>query len=165
MTGPAALCVRLSRLIAAGVQSTSCLAASAAGTSTRSSTLNLRSASIFYSSRHHFTAFVKSIMNNVDEAVDTAEAWHARHLVPYADGGAPWFSRIGLGPKFGPNSTRAKPNGADLTRCLEKMFDRSCPDEVLTSAWCSGWFDRPTAAAAAGWRSVVEQENTGSNSG
>jgi L-ascorbate metabolism protein UlaG (beta-lactamase superfamily) len=40
----------------------------------------------------------QSIMNTVDDAVDTAEAWHARYLVPYADGGAPWHEEIGLGP-------------------------------------------------------------------
>ena len=40
----------------------------------------------------------QSIMNDAAEAVDTAEHWHARYLVPYADGGAPWFWEIGLGP-------------------------------------------------------------------
>jgi hypothetical protein len=38
------------------------------------------------------------IMTAVDEAIDVAERWGARYLLPYGDGGAPWFWRIGLGP-------------------------------------------------------------------
>lgn len=40
------------------------------------------------------------IMNTADEAVDVAEAWGARYLVPYADGGAPWYWERGLGPRL-----------------------------------------------------------------
>lgn len=40
----------------------------------------------------------QSIMNNISEAVDTAETWHARYFVPYANGGAPWYWERGLGP-------------------------------------------------------------------
>lgn len=40
----------------------------------------------------------QSIMSDASDAVDTAEHWHARYFVPYADGGAPWFWEIGLGP-------------------------------------------------------------------
>jgi hypothetical protein len=36
-------------------------------------------------------------MNTAEGAVDTAEAWHARYLAPYGDGGAPWHAEIGLG--------------------------------------------------------------------
>jgi hypothetical protein len=39
-------------------------------------------------------------MTTADEAVDIAEIWGAPHLVPYADGGAPWFWQIGLGPRL-----------------------------------------------------------------
>ncbi|MYW00089.1 MBL fold metallo-hydrolase [Streptomyces sp. SID3343] len=38
------------------------------------------------------------LMTTADEAVDIAERWGARRLVPYADGGAPWHWRVGLGP-------------------------------------------------------------------
>jgi L-ascorbate metabolism protein UlaG (beta-lactamase superfamily) len=40
------------------------------------------------------------IMTTADEAVDIAEIWGAPHLVPYADGGAPWFWQNGLGPRL-----------------------------------------------------------------
>jgi L-ascorbate metabolism protein UlaG (beta-lactamase superfamily) len=40
----------------------------------------------------------QSIMNDGERAIDTAEAWGATALVPYADGGAPWYWDIGLGP-------------------------------------------------------------------
>ncbi|MCW2241608.1 MBL fold metallo-hydrolase [Azospirillum canadense] len=39
-----------------------------------------------------------TIMNGADEALDIAERWGARTLVPYADGGAPWYWENGLGP-------------------------------------------------------------------
>jgi thiopeptide-type bacteriocin biosynthesis protein len=38
------------------------------------------------------------IMLDADELVDLAECWKARHLIPYACGGAPWYSQRGLGP-------------------------------------------------------------------
>ena len=38
------------------------------------------------------------IMNDADDLLDTAEAWHATWVVPYADGGAPWYWSLGLGP-------------------------------------------------------------------
>jgi L-ascorbate metabolism protein UlaG (beta-lactamase superfamily) len=40
----------------------------------------------------------QSLMSDASEAIDTAEHWHARYFVPYADGGAPWYWEIGLGP-------------------------------------------------------------------
>jgi L-ascorbate metabolism protein UlaG (beta-lactamase superfamily) len=40
------------------------------------------------------------LMTTADEAVDIAERWGARRLVPYADGGAPWHWRVGLGPRL-----------------------------------------------------------------
>lgn len=42
----------------------------------------------------------QQIMTTASEAVDIAERWGARYLVPYADGGAPWHWRIGLGPNL-----------------------------------------------------------------
>jgi hypothetical protein len=38
------------------------------------------------------------IMNDANDLIDTAERFGARVVVPYADGGAPWYSDIGLGP-------------------------------------------------------------------
>jgi hypothetical protein len=70
-------------------------------------------------------------MNDVDEAIDTAEAWHARCLVPYADGGAPWFSDIGLGPRFGPDGLERDSEWAGFDvlpeRCVEAIGKRSTP--------------------------------------
>jgi L-ascorbate metabolism protein UlaG (beta-lactamase superfamily) len=40
------------------------------------------------------------LMTNIEEAVDVAERWGARILVPYADGGAPWYWNSGLGPNL-----------------------------------------------------------------
>jgi L-ascorbate metabolism protein UlaG (beta-lactamase superfamily) len=41
-----------------------------------------------------------TMMATADMALDIAERWGAKVLVPYADGGAPWYSRLGLGPAF-----------------------------------------------------------------
>jgi L-ascorbate metabolism protein UlaG (beta-lactamase superfamily) len=40
------------------------------------------------------------LMTTADEAIDIAETWGARTVLPYADGGAPWFWRMGLGPRL-----------------------------------------------------------------
>lgn len=40
------------------------------------------------------------LMNGFDEALDCAERWGAAQIVPYADGGAPWFWEMGLGPRL-----------------------------------------------------------------
>jgi L-ascorbate metabolism protein UlaG (beta-lactamase superfamily) len=40
----------------------------------------------------------QSIMNDADAALDTAEAWNAGVVVPYANGGAAWYHRRLIGP-------------------------------------------------------------------
>lgn len=40
------------------------------------------------------------LMNDFDDAIDCAERWGASRIVPYADGGAPWFWEMGLGPRL-----------------------------------------------------------------
>jgi len=42
----------------------------------------------------------QDIMNDAHALLDTAERWHARYVVPYADGGAPWYWQLGLGPRM-----------------------------------------------------------------
>jgi L-ascorbate metabolism protein UlaG (beta-lactamase superfamily) len=42
----------------------------------------------------------QQIMNDAHALLDTAERWHARYVVPYADGGAPWYRELGLGPSM-----------------------------------------------------------------
>jgi hypothetical protein len=39
-------------------------------------------------------------MNDADGLIDTAERFGARWVVPYADGGAPWYWTRGLGPRL-----------------------------------------------------------------
>lgn len=53
----------------------------------------------------------QKIMDDADGALDVAERWGAAHLVPYADGGAPWYWDIGLGPQLDRASAR---RGGDL---------------------------------------------------
>jgi L-ascorbate metabolism protein UlaG (beta-lactamase superfamily) len=40
----------------------------------------------------------QQMMGNADDAIDLAEIWNAKRLVPYSDGGAPWHWLRGLGP-------------------------------------------------------------------
>lgn len=40
----------------------------------------------------------QQLMCNADELMDLAERWDAECVVPYADGGAPWYWMRGLGP-------------------------------------------------------------------
>ncbi len=73
----------------------------------------------------------QSIMNGVAEAVDTAEAWHANYLVPYGDGGAPWYAELGLGPDprtcYGENHREWLHFDPLPERCLDELRARSSP--------------------------------------
>ncbi|HET9713225.1 MAG TPA: MBL fold metallo-hydrolase [Pyrinomonadaceae bacterium] len=68
---------------------------------------------LLFSSVSRYILFVPSrlwntrlqLMNNIDNAIDLAEYWGARYLVPYGDGGAPWYWQIGLGPKLDDQSS------------------------------------------------------------
>ncbi len=59
-----------------------------------------------FSSVSRYLAFVppgswgarQQIMCDADDLIDVAEHWHARRIVPYAAGGAPWYWLRGLGP-------------------------------------------------------------------
>lgn len=42
----------------------------------------------------------QQLMSGVEDGFDLAEAFGARFLVPYADGGAPWYWREGMGPAY-----------------------------------------------------------------
>jgi L-ascorbate metabolism protein UlaG (beta-lactamase superfamily) len=42
----------------------------------------------------------QEIMNNAHALLDAAERMQARFVVPYADGGAPWYWERGLGPRL-----------------------------------------------------------------
>ena len=72
----------------------------------------------------------QSIMNTVDEAIDTAELWHARYIVPYGDGGAPWYGELGLGPQFnqeGPVEEDWQGFDARPERVLQALATRTMP--------------------------------------
>ncbi len=84
---------------------------------------------LLYTSVARFVLFVprhlwgvrQRLMTTADEAIDVAEAWGAGTVVPYADGGAPWYWRIGLGPRLDEHVQEA--NGFD-----------PLPERVLTAA-------------------------------
>ncbi|MBD2449482.1 MBL fold metallo-hydrolase [Nostoc sp. FACHB-152] len=40
----------------------------------------------------------QKMMCDADDVIDVAEIWNAKRIVPYSDGGAPWFWQRGLGP-------------------------------------------------------------------
>ncbi|MGF1938983.1 MAG: MBL fold metallo-hydrolase [Nostoc sp. ChiQUE02] len=40
----------------------------------------------------------QQMMCDADDLIDVAEIWNAKQIVPYSDGGAPWFWQRGLGP-------------------------------------------------------------------
>ena len=42
----------------------------------------------------------QQLMNDVNDALDLAEAWGAKMIVPYGAGGAPWYWERGLGPRL-----------------------------------------------------------------
>ncbi|MCH9680758.1 MAG: MBL fold metallo-hydrolase [Deltaproteobacteria bacterium] len=63
----------------------------------------------------------QTIMNDADDLVATAAAWGARSVVPYANGGAPWFARIRLGPHGNPDrpdDPRIDPSIANVERAI-----------------------------------------------
>lgn len=76
------------------------------------------------------------LMAGVHEAMDAAERWGARWVVPYADGGAPWYWAQGLGP--------------DLTLPLPGLDDERFdpPPQALAHAAAvrSNWGDTPIAS-------------------
>jgi L-ascorbate metabolism protein UlaG (beta-lactamase superfamily) len=48
----------------------------------------------------------QKIMIDADDAVDVAERWGARFVAGYADGGAPWYWHVGLGPRLDDDQAR-----------------------------------------------------------
>ena len=89
----------------------------------------------------------QTIMNNTAEAVDTAEAWHARYLAPYANGGAPWYWANGLGPALNFDGTILSENSyfdPFPERCLEELRVRSAPSrDTLVGSFVSPLMLRP----------------------
>jgi L-ascorbate metabolism protein UlaG (beta-lactamase superfamily) len=48
----------------------------------------------------------QKIMIDADDALDVAERWGARFVAGYADGGAPWYWQVGLGPRLDDDQAR-----------------------------------------------------------
>jgi L-ascorbate metabolism protein UlaG (beta-lactamase superfamily) len=75
----------------------------------------------------------QQLMTTASGAVDLAERWGARYLVPYADGGAPWHWRIGLGPRLDSEAAEIRgfdPYGGALTSPVSVLVLR--PGDSLT---------------------------------
>jgi hypothetical protein len=82
----------------------------------------------------HLWGVRQRLMTTADEAVDLAELWGARAVVPYADGGAPWYWRMGLGPRLDEDAAEA--NGFDPLpeRVLDAARNRTeMPGGLLAS--------------------------------
>jgi hypothetical protein len=80
---------------------------------------------------------LQSIMSDAADAIDTAEHWHARYFVPYADGGAPWFWEIGLGPVLdAPEGKLQEWTHFDPLpeRVLQELSARSAPTPTTVTA-------------------------------
>lgn len=76
------------------------------------------------------------LMNDVNDAVDAAEHFGARALVPYGDGGAPWHWAIGLGARLDGSATEDANFDPFPSRVLEAAMERArTPDgDRLASA-------------------------------
>ncbi len=64
----------------------------------------------------------QQIMNDAADLVTTGLAWGASAVVPYANGGAPWFERIGLGPQTStdhPDDPRVDPPVEAVAQAFE----------------------------------------------
>jgi hypothetical protein len=76
----------------------------------------------------------QQIMNDCDDLFDTAEAFQAHVVVPYADGGAPWYWQLGLGPDLSsgttPRSTFDPPPESVLAGARARS---SCNGELIPS--------------------------------
>jgi L-ascorbate metabolism protein UlaG (beta-lactamase superfamily) len=66
------------------------------------------------------------IMNDAQDVVAIARAWGANVVIPYANGGAPWFWEMGLGPRL---DARGGPVDVDFDPDLEPLM-RAVADDA-----------------------------------
>jgi L-ascorbate metabolism protein UlaG (beta-lactamase superfamily) len=108
------------------------------------------------------------LMNDPADSLDTAEGWGAKVLIPYANGGAPWFWQRGLGWRpdapSGPTSHFDPPPSVVHAAALNRSEYRGdairspvqvrslSPGEGITLQGGEVPADRPGDAAAAGLR-------------
>src|SRR5688572_4537745 len=64
----------------------------------------------------------QQLMHDADDLLATAVAWGAHAVVPYANGGAPWFARLGLGP-HGADDPEFDPDLAIVTQAAARRAD------------------------------------------
>jgi L-ascorbate metabolism protein UlaG (beta-lactamase superfamily) len=105
---------------------------------------NLYPIQFFESSVRQYLLFVppelyevrQTIMNTVEDAVNTAEMWHAKYLAPYGDGGAPWYAELGLGPQILPEKSSSRRVWESFDplpqRCLSALSARTEPIPGIT---------------------------------
>ncbi|PCC71592.1 L-ascorbate metabolism protein UlaG, beta-lactamase superfamily [Nannocystis exedens] len=62
----------------------------------------------------------QQLMHDADDLIAAARAWRARTVVPYANGGAPWFARLGLGP-HGDDDPSFDPDLATVTQAAARV--------------------------------------------
>jgi L-ascorbate metabolism protein UlaG (beta-lactamase superfamily) len=75
------------------------------------------------------------LMTGLTGALDVAERWGASVLVPYADGGAPWHWRVGLGPRLDEDAQETRGFDPFPERLVEVAHERSSlPDGSSTSS-------------------------------
>lgn len=89
------------------------------------------------------------LMNDADDLLETASRWGARTVVPYANGGAPWYWRIGLGPRPGSKSDDPDfdPSDAHVRRAQARRAGSGEPTPHV--AWLRPGQALPHAAASA----------------
>jgi hypothetical protein len=79
----------------------------------------------------------QKLMTDIDGAVDLAEMWQARYLVPYADGGAPWYWSRGLGPRLD-EAPHEHPGVDPFPEHVVRAARGRCPSrEGVVAASCS----------------------------
>lgn len=80
---------------------------------------------------------VQQIMNDAVDFVATGKAWGARAIVPYANGGTPWFARIGLGP----SGDEARPDDVNVdppVELVEQALATAGPTDMVLSTLGAG---------------------------
>lgn len=85
------------------------------------------------------------LMNDAEDLIATAEVFGASHVVPYADGGAPWYWREGMGPAYegypnyigereSPNADLEDPASAPFPERLEEVALRRSVGKPLVDS-------------------------------
>ncbi|MDD5035335.1 MAG: MBL fold metallo-hydrolase [Methylococcaceae bacterium] len=59
------------------------------------------------------------VMNDADDLLETAVRWGARRVIPYANGGAPWYWDLGLGPGLNASDSDFDPDLHAIAKACE----------------------------------------------